>query len=158
MENVKKLLHAVGVTLLGTIGMIVIYGGIGYLIYWYWRPVFEFIYSRSILAVAIPLFGTAFAFFLYLLRSLARVQYGFTEIMFGVVAMIAAANTLNIRDQMQTVLIQVAASIYIVVRGLDNIKLGLDKDPGHWIKKIWDEVYGEDGLVLWNRIKAAQKE
>jgi hypothetical protein len=94
-------------------------------------------------------------FALYILRSLARVQYGFTEIMFGIVAMFAASNATKLQTDKQTMALQVAASIYIVIRGLDNVRAGIEKYPNsHPTKRLWNDLFGHDGLRLIRRWKA----
>jgi hypothetical protein len=63
---------------------------------------------------------------LYLLRSAARIHYGLTELMFGVLCVLAFAQSAAAELQAPAI-IQLTGGMYIIVRGLDNVKNGLDE-------------------------------
>jgi hypothetical protein len=143
----------------GIISNIVFY----YLIYLYWHSIvrafvlaYQFLLGTFSIQVILPVAGFIFAFFLYLLRSLARIQYGITEIAIGTIAMIAASNA-DVSGSYRTVLIQIAAGVYIIIRGLDNIKVGIENSPSHPIKRLWNQIYGKDNLKLVRRLAAARR-
>ena len=134
--------------------LLLIYGGGGYVIYRYWRVGLEFLTGLTIQSVvtAAPFWiaiSVIAALCLYLLRTAARIHYGFTEIMFGVISIAAAAQTFTAQAQ-STTLVQLAGGIYIIVRGLDNIKHGLDENPSSRVWKIWNLMFSEDRI---NRLK-----
>ncbi len=116
-----------------------------YYFYNYWRLFVEYTvwqmtpapenFSRY--APYFILLGTLIGVLLYWLRSSARVSYGVVEILFGVVAISFSATTMTL-ETYQTGLLQIAAGVYIVVRGLDNLKQGLDQAPKHLLWFGWD--------------------
>jgi hypothetical protein len=80
-------------------------------------------------------------FWLYVLRCRARVIYGFVEVIaavatfyFTVVDRFPQQNAQSTKD-FSLAWIQIAAGLYIFVRGLDNIGQGLA--PGSWVHGIW---------------------
>jgi hypothetical protein len=131
---------------------ITFYVGLGYVIYNYWRVAYEFLLQFFPKGLLIPLVGSLLGFTLYLIRTIARVEYGMVEIMFGGIGMVGAANAVT--SDTATLLIQVAGGIYIIVRGLDNIKAGLNgpENTTHFIRPLWNYIYGDDGRAFLRRI------
>jgi hypothetical protein len=118
------------------------YAGVGFLIYQYWSSIvslftYQLPYYGKITILVMALISGPI---LYTFRIKQRLQYGFTEIMFGVISIVASIlNSLNIT----TSIIGGAAGVYIVVRGLDNVKTGLDERPSHILSKAWKRLFPE---------------
>ena len=101
-----------------------------------WNPIPE--PHRTIFVVAMFSLG---GFWLYVLRCQERVLYGCIEIAaavltfyFTVVNRFPVETRLELRE-FTTACIQIAAGLYIFVRGLDNIGSGLK--PGSRMHKLW---------------------
>jgi hypothetical protein len=73
--------------------------------------------------------------FLYQLRHVVRIHYALLEITFGLLSVFAASTTENVSAIQY---LQIGAGIYIVVRGLDNLKVGLDAAPNHPLWALWN--------------------
>jgi hypothetical protein len=135
-DKKNPLLEAIALILVGIL-VLVIYGSTGYLIYSYWSSIISTIastYGR----IALLILAMVAAFALYIFRVAQRLHYGLTEIMFGVVSVFASImNAVNI----QTSTLQAGAGIYIIVRGLDNFKIGLDENPSHGLWRVWNLAY-----------------
>lgn len=87
--------------------------------------------------IILPLLGV----FLYWWRSRYRLSYGIAEFVFGLIATLGVfipqfdytrLNALNV--------VQVVAGLYVIVRGLDNIGVGL---KGTRVETMWSRVFGE---------------
>jgi hypothetical protein len=137
---------------IGAIGWAALFG-----LYIYWTPIVESLISLKSLAIVLPVLGVTAALLFYLLRSMARVQYGIAEILFGIAAMISASDSAKLRESIPTVVLQVAAGIYIVVRGLDNIKIGLQNDDHPLIRAFWRLIFGHDELRMFRRLRALKR-
>ena len=79
---------------------------------------------------------------LYLLRSAARIHYGLTELMFGVLCVLAFAQSAAAELQAPAI-IQLTGGMYIIVRGLDNVKNGLDENKSSRVWKAWNLLFSE---------------
>jgi hypothetical protein len=119
---------------------LVFYAGIGYLIFHYWSDIVEFVleipYYKDIILIIAILIGP----FLYIFRTKQKIHYGLTEITFGFVSIFTSV--LNSTD-MRTSIIQGAAGVYIVVRGLDNIQNGVTQRPSLRFSKAWKQIFPE---------------
>lgn len=132
---------------------IAFYAGLGYLIYLYWNSFATFVVEtvtspQLSIKEAAPIFAIMAifgAFALYFLRLVARLHYGMVEIMFGVLCVVAAAHTASIEGQV-TSLIQVAGGVFFMIRGIDNVKIGLDERPNHRVWDLWNLLYSEEKL------------
>jgi hypothetical protein len=134
-ERILKILGILGGILLGLF-VVGFYIGLGYLIYNYWRVAYELVRDALDLGTASYTRASFFGFVsfiigiaLFQLRSIARIHYGLLEIMFGVLSVVASTSPLSQSGGGALQILQVGAGIYIVVRGLDNLKIGLDKEP-----------------------------
>jgi hypothetical protein len=143
---------ALAASLFGLLVALVIYGAIGYGLYNYSGATLSLVIrglstlfdpeGRSYTkAIAYALLAVASAVLLYKLRTSARIQYSLAEIMFGVMNIFAASSPLQTESQ-RVQLLQLAAGIYIIVRGLDNLKTGLDEKPGHVLWPLWKMLLG----------------
>jgi hypothetical protein len=61
------------------------------------------------------------------------------EIGFGIVAIAFSASTMDVLTY-RTAVLQIAAGVYIIVRGIDNLKIGLDARRDHWAWILWISV------------------
>ena len=138
---------AIGAAFLAVVTAIGFYGGLAYLVYHYWSTIIRFIaaaYGRVALVIIAVLAGIA----LYILRVEQRLHYGIIEITFGVISLFASImNAVNV----QTSTLQVAAGVYIIVRGLDDIKIGLDERPSHRLWAAWNSIYYSEAA---NKLRA----
>jgi hypothetical protein len=133
--------------------VLAIYAAVGYAIYRYWRIPWEWLVRAAEspndtvrqVGPALGLLGIAAAFLLYLLRSAARLHYGLTEIMFGVVFVLAATMNAS-RGGEATAIVQIAGGVFFIVRGLDNVKNGLDEQPNHRFWRVWNMMYSEEKI------------
>ena len=87
--------------------------------FWPWfAGVMEYPLARAVTVVGLALF----AVFLYGLRHAKRITYGYGEVVVGVVGLWAALSRLD-ADRM-AVGLGIAASVYVIVRGMVNIEDG----------------------------------
>lgn len=126
------------------IARLILIFAIFYFVYNYWRSFVDYVSwlltpePDHYKAVA-PWFAVGaitMGFLLYWLRSASRIRYGIIEILFGTVGIAFSASTMT-QTSYQTSLVQLAAGTYIIVRGLDNVKAGLDANPTHRLWFIW---------------------
>lgn len=76
-------------------------------------------------------------FLLFQFRQRQRVLYGISEVFVGTIAGILHSGNINQIDDPKYLLALLSASIYLVVRGLDNINVGLkDKNNNKLLKMI----------------------
>jgi hypothetical protein len=133
------------------------YTAFGYLIYRYWRPLYEDVnelvnlhtrsYPKGVLFALVALIvGLA----LFKLRTAARIHYGLTEIMFGMLSVIATVSPFS-ENGSSIQILQVGAGIYIIVRGLDNLKIGLDAAPTHSMWGLWNIIFSKEDRSSWAR-------
>jgi hypothetical protein len=107
--------------------------------------VFTAWHFRQAIGQAFPLWGLTvvtalFGIFLFRFRSRYRLAYGFAEVLFG---LIAAARLASPSTYDSTFVIQLVASLYIIVRGLDNIEKGIQ---GTKVEPKWKHFfYGSNG-------------
>ncbi len=118
-----------------------------YYIYNYWRSSIEYLVwfltpepaSFGKYTIHFIAGGIAGGFLLYWLRSTSRIYYGILEVAFGVSGIAFSATTMT-ASTYQTSVLQIAAGTYIIVRGLDNIRIGLDAAPAHPLWVVWYNV------------------
>ena len=79
----------------------------------------------------------AIGFGLWIFRKVQRASYGVAEILFGICA--AAANAWAPGDSALANALTLAASIYVVVRGLDNVDQGLVGGLWSRLRLRWNE-------------------
>jgi hypothetical protein len=91
------------------------------------------------------------AIYLYILRYRERIVYGCLEVAaailtfyFTVAAKYPIDTKLESKDYVLAYL-QIAAGMYIFVRGLDNIGQGLP--PESWMHKLWDKVLNREAAA-----------
>ncbi len=119
--------------ILWSVGWVTFYALIGVAIWVYWAEIYlalaELIdlnrrsYSKTILLCVC---GMTAAGVLYYLRSKAKAHYGRLEVAFGLVSIGSLAWPAP-GDNSRIQLIQLAASVYILVRGLDNVAVGIEE-------------------------------
>jgi hypothetical protein len=99
---------------------------------------------RDPIIVAVAIFASVL---LYWMRSRHRFAYGIVELIFGLfVIVISAFSHMAPSDFAQTqrpfeplpTLGAIAAGVYIIVRGLDNISIAL---PKRW-RRSWEAIFG----------------
>lgn len=76
---------------------------------------------------------------LFIFRLKARAYYGLTEIMVGVTVAVYRVTTTpgsNLISSTDLYLAVLTAGIYLVVRGLDNVHQGLDKEPDSFLARL----------------------
>jgi len=144
----------------GFFGIVLVLGfyiGLGYLIYQYWATIYESVaglidlHSRSYFkGCMFALIALTIGLLLFKLRSSARIHYGLTEIMFGMLSVLATTSPIGQSGNSIQVL-QIGAGIYIVVRGLDNLKIGLDAAPTHSMWGLWNLVFSNNDRKHWLR-------
>jgi squalene-hopene/tetraprenyl-beta-curcumene cyclase len=106
------------------------------------EPQYPLLILTSTIAVII-------AFLLYALRTIARIYYGLAEILFGIVCICTSVP--QGMTTPSTALIQVAGGMYIIVRGLDNLRAGLSEKPDHPLRHWWGLFFSEDTLMAAKR-------
>lgn len=120
---------------------------VGYWIYEYWRAFVDYSVwvltpepsSYSTVAPWFIVGATALGFFLYRFRSRSRAYYGLLEILFGILGIALSASTMD-EHSYRTSLLQIAAGTYIIVRGTDNLKIGIDAELQHPLWVLWHGV------------------
>ena len=137
---VLSIIFLVGIIVsLAAIGFsLFVYLGIGIGIFENWSAIvqlFQYFHSAQIIAAILAVLC---GIILYIFRLEARIHYGMTEIMFGVISICAA---IFHAANMETSTLQAGAGIYIIVRGVDNFKIGLDERPNHRFWRAWNKVY-----------------
>jgi len=86
----------------------------------------EFFHTTgNIRFVYAPLLFLVYAVALYLIRHYRRVSYGLAEIIIGAIGFFYIEDNMIIENPLLPILFQLSAAIYIGVRGLDNLVLGI---------------------------------
>lgn len=111
---------------------------------------FKYLYALSStnLRIVLPaLLTITIGYFLFLFRCHYRVAYGLSEIIVGVLAGVLHTINLVEFDKPELYLTVLSASIYLIVRGFDNMSIGMKgKSDMLLLNKIL-------GLTPWNRSK-----
>jgi hypothetical protein len=147
----KETVIQIALGVIGVVGVLGFYIGLGYFIYQYWTSISGLFvqlvdmlsrsYFKGIMFACVALLA---GLVLFKLRTSARIHYGLTEIMFGMLSVIATTSPMN-GTQSSIQVLQIGAGVYIIVRGLDNLKIGLDAAPGHSMWTLWNAVFTTEG-------------
>jgi hypothetical protein len=136
--------------ILALLFLVAVYAVGGYFLYQYWRDVAAFfgdILSLRPQSLAQAIFFVSMAMVaavvLFKVRTKWRIHYGLLEITFGIFSALAAATPAAAGDARLS-LIQLAAGVYIMVRGLDNLKIGLDERPDHPLWDLWQQRFPDN--------------
>jgi len=73
----------------------------------------------------VPLIFLAYVAILFLIRQYRRVAYGIAEVLVGIVGFFWVQKYTNLGAAGLSVFFQLAATVYIGIRGLDNIIVGV---------------------------------
>ncbi len=110
------------------------------LLAWSLKPIFTWALS-SINVWGIIVGIVIVSIVMYWFRSRQRLAYGSSEFVFGVVLAIRVfIPDFDIRDLQTASILQLLGSVYVMVRGLDNIGMGLI-GLGH--KSAWQRIFGK---------------
>lgn len=93
---------------------------------WLMSPIFTEKTQISLVLITTLILGIGFFYF----RLKFRVFYGIIELTFGLLIALNKVTQLNIENlDTNLIMTYITASIYLVVRGLDNIHQGVTKEP-----------------------------
>ena len=79
---------------------------------------------------------------LFLLRCKFRSAYGACEVICGIISVSIAVSKMKSNNLNLALVIQTVTSLYIIVRGFDNIDQGW---MPRGVKKVWSKVFGKTG-------------
>lgn len=103
-------------------------------------------YFRELVGRTFPLWGlvvgaAVVGVSLFWFRSRYRLSYGVVEALFG---LFTAARLANPSTYDSTFILQLAAGLYIIVRGLDNIEKGIE---GTKMEHRWKRIFGRGNVA-----------